>query len=423
MANILDYMKWRGDLPLCSGAPFNEVDGLIMARFSYLPFDKIEFTEEETVHSIAEKMKDFTDEDFKREGDRELMAALGADPRFRDLAVTDYVKDNNEAAERQFSAVTIHLSNKVCYLSFCGTDSTLLGWKEDFNLSFMENVSAQLAGLAYARMVTAKYPKKVRIGGHSKGGNIAVYSAVNLPASVQRRIIKVCNYDGPGFSRSFIDSHNYTAVIDRVYTFIPQDSVIGRILEHAESYEVVESTEHAINQHDIYSWQVEGNHMIKLPKTKDSSDLTYEYIRKLLENTTPDQRKFFIDGIYDFLTATSATTVAGVKAEMTKLIPSFFKTISAMPEEERKAFTEILQVFVTSYLSAIADESSERLSKAMPESVKRIFAGRDDDEKEKEKEDEPKQLQDPDMMVGATSIDHAAASGDPAAVPGDPAAT
>ena len=157
MSNINDYLIWRGDIPIIPEAPLNEVDSMILARFSYLIFDRIDLQEVETIETIYNKMKNFKNEEFKYNGDKELITNLGQSKRFKDMQVTDYVKNNNKETEKQFSAITVHISEDEMYLSFLGTDKSILGWKEDFNMSFMQNVPAQLAGLEYLNKI-AKNP-------------------------------------------------------------------------------------------------------------------------------------------------------------------------------------------------------------------------------------------------------------------------
>ena len=170
MSNINDYLLWRGDIPIIEEVPFNEVDSMILARFSYLIFDRIDLKEIETIESISKKMKDLKNEDFRYNGDKDVIVNLGNSIRFKDMQVTDYVKNNDKETEKQFSAITVHVSNDEMYLSFIGTDKTILGWKEDFNMSFMQNVPAQIAGLEYVKKIARKFPdKKMRLGGHSKG--------------------------------------------------------------------------------------------------------------------------------------------------------------------------------------------------------------------------------------------------------------
>ena len=176
MSSINDYIKWRGDLKLSSEHKFNELDSLILARFSYLIFHKIEMNKVETIESISKKMAHFKNNEFLFNGDKEMITLLGKSRRFKDLKVTDYVRNNSKKEEQQFSALVIHISKKSLYISFVGTDENLYGWKEDFNMAFMDEVPCQKLGTSYLTQIAQKYwYKKIRIGGHSKGGNIALY--------------------------------------------------------------------------------------------------------------------------------------------------------------------------------------------------------------------------------------------------------
>ena len=315
MSNINDYLLWRGDIPITEEFPFNEVDNIILARFSYLIFDQIEMKEKETIEDISKKMKNFDNEKFNYNGDKELITNLGQSRRFKNMIVTDYVKNNDFKIEQQFSAITIHLSEEEMYLSFEGTDGTILGWKEDFNMAFMENVPAQITGKEYAEKISQKYPnKKMYLGGHSKGGNVAVYSAAFSPLDLQNRIIKVVNYDGPGFPKKVIEQLQNKEILDKIFTFIPQDSIIGRIMEHEEGYEVIESTEKGIYQHDIYSWKILRDKMVKLKNVTKSSETMSETMRVWLKDTTPEQRKIFFDSIFEIFYSTSANTFSEISS-------------------------------------------------------------------------------------------------------------
>lgn len=232
MANINDYLLWRGDIPISSKLKFNEIDSAILARFSYLIFFKIDMNEIETIESISEKMSNFDNDEFMYNGDKELITYLGKSERFKNMKVTDYVRNNDKETEKQFGAITVHISEEEMYISYIGTDSTIFGWKEDFNMGFMENVPCQIAGKQYAEKIAEKYPnKKIRIGGHSKGGNVAIYSAISISKDIQNRIIKIYNYDGPGFNKNIIEKYGDEEIISRIETYIPQDSVIRKIIK------------------------------------------------------------------------------------------------------------------------------------------------------------------------------------------------
>ena len=353
MANINDYLVWRGDVPIAPGTELNEIDSMILARFSYLLFDRISLEEKETIGSISKKMKKFKNDEFNYNGDKDLIKNLGNSIRFKNMIVTDYVKNNDKEIEKQFSAITIHISDNEMYLSFLGTDKTILGWKEDFNLSFMKNIPAQIEGLNYLNQIAKKYPnKKIRIGGHSKGGNVAVYSALETENNIQNRIIKVYNYDGPGFDKKTVQNNKNEKIINRVRTYIPQDSIIGRILEHQEKYQVIQSNEKGIYQHDIYSWQVLGTKMIKEDKVTDSSELINETIREWLENTTPEHRKIFFDGVFEVFYSTEANTFGDINI---KNIPTIIKTYRDISEEDRKVIMEMIKVFIKTYFTNLKE--------------------------------------------------------------------
>ena len=353
--NINDYLIWRGDLPF-SLFPFNEVDDLILARFSYLPFDKIEFENNETIKSISYKMKDFSSE-FKLEADKDLIINLGKSVRFKDLKVTDFIFNKSKEAERQFGAVTIHLDDFI-YVSFIGTDNSIIGWKEDFNMSFMDNVPAQTLGKKYLNNVSSKYSDNIKIGGHSKGGNVAIYSALYCDKNILDRIISVCNFDGPGFNKNIILNGN--DILKKVRSYIPQESVIGRLLEHEEEITVVLSNEKGLYQHDIYSWEIKKDMIVRSSLT-NSSEFAHKTIKKWLVNTTPQNRKVFVDGIFDLLYSSNSESFRELSKNWTKDIPNMLSAYSEISKEDKKVIGNMLKEFSRASSNIFKEESKAKL--------------------------------------------------------------
>ena len=354
MANINDYLMWRGDIPLNSKFKFNEVDSMILARFSYLLFDKIKMSKVETIESIADKMKDIPETEFRYNGDKELIVNLGKSTRFKDMIVTDYVRNNDKETEKQFCAVTIHLSDTQLYISYIGTDNTIYGWKEDLNMSFMDNVPCQIAGKEYARKIARKYEdKKIRIGGHSKGGNVAIYSAITVSKEIQKRIIKVYNYDGPGFNESIIEKYGNSAIIKKIETYIPQDSIIGRILNHKEKITIALSNQKGIFQHDLYSWQVVRDDLVRLEQNTQISEDIDETLTDWLETTTPQQRQIFVDTVFELFYSTDVETFREISTNLSTNIPKILKKYKELSQEDRKVITDMIKIITSSYFGIV----------------------------------------------------------------------
>ena len=348
MANVNDYLKWRGDIPISRDFPFNELDGVVLARLSYLLFDKIKLDKEETILSIYQKMIKLSPSSFIREEDYDLIRNLGQSRRFKDMLVTDYEQDNDKDLEKQFRAITIHLSSKEMFISFMGTDATITGVKEDLNMSFLDNVPCQEKGLEYLKECAYHYPyKKIRLGGHSKGGNVAIYALLRASKDIQRRIIKVYNYDGPGFTNNILRKYAKDKIINKIETFIPQDSIIGRMLNHQEKMTIIYSDDTLASQHNVYLWQVQTDHFIKLDHLRDVSDNIDMTLSTWLEETTPYQRQVLADTIFELFKATGEDKFRDISHNLTSNIPKILKKYTEISPEDKKVMTRLIKKLVS----------------------------------------------------------------------------
>ena len=316
MANVCDYIKWRGDINF-EQSKFNEIDNLILSMFSYFPFDKI--IKEGEIVTIRELGKRFKNQDISKlpilwKDDVELFPLIGESERFGNLLATKYINKIDVVQEKQFAAITVLMPDDTIFISYRGTDNTIVGWKEDLNMSFKSHIASQLSAKKYLEMIAKEYSdKKIRIGGHSKGGNIAVYAATFVSQEIKDRIINVYNNDGPGFCDDVIETPEYHEMIKKVHTYIPQSSVIGRLMNHREKYTVVESVQKGIMQHDLYSWQVLGTKFITLEEVTNGSEFVDKTIKEWLENVEPEKREQVIDVVFDILNATDAQTMKEIK--------------------------------------------------------------------------------------------------------------
>ena len=316
MSNVCDYIKWRGDLSL-KQSEFNEIDNLILSRFSYFPFDNI--IKEDEIVTIKELSERFSQQDISKlpilwKDDVDLFPLMGKSKRFGDMLATKYINKIDVEQEKQFSAITVLMPDDTIFVSYRGTDNTIVGWKEDFNMSFKSHIASQISAKEYLEMVAQEYlDKKIRIGGHSKGGNIAVYASTFVSNEIKNRIINIYNNDGPGFCEDVIETPEYQKMIKKVHTYIPQSSVIGRLMNHKEKYTVVESVQKGIMQHDLYSWEVIGKEFVTLEEVTNGSEFIDKTIKEWLENVEPEKREQVIDVVFDVLNATDAQTMKEIK--------------------------------------------------------------------------------------------------------------
>lgn len=317
MPNIFDYIKWRGDLTFLEST-FNNVDNLILARLSYFYFDGyISNKEALTIRQAYERFQGLKSTDIRalQKEDLDLFPALAKSKRFGDLKLIQYVQKIDKIEEKQFSAITVILPDKTSYVSYRGTDNTLVGWKEDFNMSFKETVPSHKAAVNYLNEVGKILKGKLRVGGHSKGGNLAVYASVFCNKRVKKKIIEVYNNDGPGFFESIINTKEYSEILEKIHTFIPQSSVVGRLLNHEEDYTVVKSAQTGLLQHDLYSWQLIGNNFICLQELTSGSEIVDKTIKQWLNEVSPEQREKALDILFNMLATTNAETLSEIGAK------------------------------------------------------------------------------------------------------------
>ena len=298
MANLTDYLYWRGDLSL-SCLPFNPVDGLILSWLISLPVTQ---PLPDTLGALAGTLTDRVSEKH-----RPFVQALSRSARFRTMKLLRFEEKFSEPEEMQFAALTLLTGDGHAYIAFRGTDASLVGWKENFNMAFTEEVPAQREAVRWLNAAPADLP--LRVGGHSKGGNLAVYAAARCSPSVRRRIVQVHNFDGPGLHPNVFNSPEYRDVEPRISSYLPESSIVGILLERSARYHVIRSSATGPLQHDPYSWQVTPDGFVHRPGLSSESLFADRTIRSWLASMSDDQREKFVDALYEIVTATDAATL------------------------------------------------------------------------------------------------------------------
>ncbi len=319
MGTLFDYVAWRGDLTF-SQAPFNEVDSLIFALLSYVEYKDI-VAEKHTSEPIS--LQAVANAFFARNPDPKkvsiglivpkeiirLFRAVKGCRRYRQVGMKAYVNQIDLEAQMQFSAVTFLLETGRSVVAFRGTDDTIVGWKEDFNMSFMDVVPAQTRAVEYLNEAASASKGELFVTGHSKGGNLAVYSAVHADKSVQKRLLGVWNHDGPGFRDSILTDPDYLDVKPQIKTLLPQSSLVGMLLEHEEDYTVVKSRQKGFLQHNGLTWDVMGSSFVRVKTISNESKRTDKTLKKWIESMSLEQREQLCEALYRILSSDNALTL------------------------------------------------------------------------------------------------------------------
>lgn len=367
---IIDYLKKYGDQSFAE-MPMNEVDSLILCQLSYLKFDGMVPDVSENSPSVtltqiaahADYEKLYADERYEK-SNRALFEGMLAGKRFRDLKLNCYVNIIEKEWETQFSAVTCILSDGTLYIAFRGTDESIVGWKEDFNMAFLSPVPGQAYSVKYLNQVTGKLHSPFYVGGHSKGGNLAVYSAMCCADSVKERIRGIYSMDGPGFRPEVLQEHDYEAIADKVIKIMPHSSVVGMLFEQDHRYEVVESKTFGLAQHNPYTWKVTGDHFQRAEDIHESVKRLDNTINEWVLSLNNDQLKIFVNTLFEVLGASKAENLIDFTADWKKSMTGMVAALKEVDEDTISNINQIIKALFEIGAARIRHEMSHKRLKA-----------------------------------------------------------
>lgn len=361
MGTVLDYLKKYGD---CSfrDMPVTEVDSLALCQLSYLKFDGMVPGLRDGQPSVPLKSlaghpdfdRLFADTRYEKVN-RELLKNMLAGRRFGSLELNCYVNVIVQKWETQFSAVTFLLEDGTVYVAYRGTDESIVGWKEDFNMAFLSPVPGQEMSVDYLDTVAGRIRGSFYVGGHSKGGNLAVYSAMNCQPGTQDRLVKIFSMDGPGFRPEVLEKCGYGRIEDRTVKILPHSSLVGMLFESNTNFQVVESKTFGLLQHDPYTWKVEDAHLVR-------ADALYEHSRQM-DNTLNEwilslderQLKIFVDTLFQVISASEADNLIDFTAEWRRSMNGIVGALKDIDEETAGILKRIVKA-----LFEIADTNRKK---------------------------------------------------------------
>jgi hypothetical protein len=352
--NLLDYLQEYGNCPF-SEIPFTDVDNVILATFSYIPFEEFEDYETYRPHTIQELCIDYlawTDADYINDEMPAwfrktilLAMALLNTKRFSGCVVTDFGYAFSEKKEEQFGALRIDLPDDTFAIVYRGTDTSLIGWKEDFNLACLASTPGQDRAAVFVHKAIEESPKKMfRMMGHSKGGNFAVFAASMLSDEEASNLLNVYSDDGPGLSAEIFESSGHQRIVHKIIHLVPEYDVIGSLLHHEEISYVIDAEGYNdfINQHDPFTWKTEGISFRKVPdRTPMSKYIELAMNELLAKKLKGKEREMFVEALFDTILKTGVENAVDVTKDST-FVRKFITTTFSDNQFDKKVLHKAL---------------------------------------------------------------------------------
>lgn len=379
MKNMLDYIKEFGHVSFEERA-FSEIDALVLTELEYLPLEKVVPSDENgedfvTVKEIAEYMQEHKQELFDEnpmmitQERHEVSQVIADAPRFQSLKFFGVVSEWDKDTTKQFAAITVEVEPSVRLVVFRGTDDTLIGWKEDFLMTYSPLVAAQTDAKEYLAKQASLWDGDLMISGHSKGGNLAIYAAATQVEDVQLRIVDIFCFDSPGLYRSVLETKGYQNIVPLAMRYIPQDSLVGLMLESEVPYVIVKSNATGAMQHSAMTWEIEDGQFIKMEKLTKNSQLNDQTFKKWTESVSDEELELFWNVFFELLFSVGIDTVNDLYGEFMHYVQEFLKAAGNMDEEKRELLTRIALLLVSTRFEVWKDslDMSELVQFEMPE--------------------------------------------------------
>ena len=388
MANMIDYLAWRGEFSF-EVSPWNAIDGLLMATLSYLNFHGVRDSRGWTLREAKriDLLIESPDNSFIPR--RNAFYAMADSVRFGETRMHHFAAITDEETSMQFSAVCLDLPDGTMVVAYRGTDNTLVGWREDFNMAYQTRVPGQEAAGYYLTQAAKATDRPLRLVGHSKGGNLAAYAAATVSPEIQDRIESVWSYDGPGMNREMSTSEGFLRIKDRIRSFVPQTSIIGLLMDYFQPYTVVRSVATGLGQHDPMTWQVYGGRFEEMESIDRKAGIVCETLHEWLQNSTPEQRGAFVDALFQMADNTNASKMSEILNEKFRSLRKMVGGRKEIDPETRRVFNRLMAQAASLWFGNVVDRVRGREEEGVME---RHWETMQPDETDDEEQDETKNL-------------------------------
>ena len=351
MGNLITYVQ-QYEAQIFQEKLVTDIDILVLTEIAYLPFDEIVSSsfEEKAAISLNQlgkefetiKEKEHKNNPFMITKERiQLLEVVSKSPRFKDVKVFGFMNDIDDELTKQFAAVCYQWEEESRWIIFRGTDESLTGWKEDFMMTYSDLIPAQTDAIEYLRKQAEFFSGSLNISGHSKGGNLSLYASAMQEEDIQHRIQQIYCWDAPGVHRSILNTEGYQRVVSKAKRYIPQDSIVGLMLESQVPYHIIESQGSGISQHSALMWNIEDDHFVELTELTRNSQLTDQTFKQWTEVVSDEDLKLFFDTFFELIFEMGVETVNDVYYNFRMYMQKFFEKAYRMNPEKREVLLRV----------------------------------------------------------------------------------
>ena len=351
MGNLITYVQQYGAQTF-EDKSLTDIDVLVLTEIAYLPFDEIvpksfDVTEAISLNQLGKefekiKEKEHENNPFMITSERiELLEVVSKSQRYKDIKVFGFMNDIDDELTKQFAAVCYQWEEESRWIIFRGTDESLTGWKEDFMMTYSDLIPAQTDAIEYLKKQAETFSGTLNVSGHSKGGNLSLYASTMQDEAIQNRIEQIYCWDSPGVHRSILGTEGYQRVVSKAKRYIPQDSIVGMMLESQVPYHIIESQGSGISQHSALMWNIEEDHFVELTELTKNSQLTDQTFKQWTEVVSDEDLKLFFDTFFELFFEMGVETVNDVYYNFRMYMQKIFEKAYQMDPEKREVLLRV----------------------------------------------------------------------------------
>ena len=378
MPNLIDYLEKVKELTF-DQEPLNILDKVCINEIGYLTYEKwltaSDLKKSINLHDFAEGKELNPDYSFMVTKERvELAEAIVRSRRFASLSLSNYRSVLDKEVEKQFAAIIFSLPELDDHqLVFRGTDDSVIGWKEDFQLTYSREIPAHRSAMTFLEDHLPNLSGRITVSGHSKGGNLALYSAVQSSTSLREKIAELLLLDSPGLMKSLLEKPSYQELKAKMTVIRPQDSVVGVMLYWDRPAQLVAAEGIGFAQHNALTWEVDlvANDFVYEDQPTELSQRLEETFQEWIETLPNQELKQVCDLVFDTILDSGIESLDDIGIQALPQIGQMLQEFGNLSDKQKKVlqdgFNQLLSIFWKS-----GDKKSSLPKLELPDFIKKL---------------------------------------------------